>query len=221
MPRIFAVGDIHGCYKTFRKLIIEKIQIRKTDQIYCIGDYIDRGKRSKDVVDFILDLRHEGYHIHTLRGNHEQLMLDSIDTDKGFELWMANGADTTLSSFGVDAYEEMDDKYQQFFSRTKYHFQSGRYIFVHAGLNFDPPDIFKDREAMLWIRDAYIDTEKLRSRIIIHGHTPKPLDLILSQKLEHSINIDCGCVYNHMKGYGHLIGLDVHEMKFIVVKNED
>lgn len=59
MPRIFIIGDIHGCNKTFRKLVLEKIIIRKTDKIYCLGDYIDRGPDSKGVIDFILLLAPE------------------------------------------------------------------------------------------------------------------------------------------------------------------
>ena len=78
MERIFAIGDIHGCSKTFKKLLLDKIKINKSDTIYCVGDYIDRGEDSKGVIDFILDLRAEGYTIHTLRGNHEQMLLDSI-----------------------------------------------------------------------------------------------------------------------------------------------
>jgi serine/threonine protein phosphatase 1 len=77
MPRVFIIGDIHGCNKTFRKLVLEKISIRKTDKIYCLGDYIDRGPDSKGVIDFIIQLRKDGFNIHTLRGNHEQLLLES------------------------------------------------------------------------------------------------------------------------------------------------
>jgi hypothetical protein len=77
MSRILAIGDIHGCANTFHKLIFDEIKIRKSDTIYCIGDYIDRGPDSKAVIDLILDLRKKGYQLRTLRGNHEQLMLDS------------------------------------------------------------------------------------------------------------------------------------------------
>ncbi len=68
MPRIFVIGDIHGCSNTFKKLLLAKISIKKTAKIYCIGDYIDRGNNSKAVIDFILKLRKNGFHIHTLRG---------------------------------------------------------------------------------------------------------------------------------------------------------
>ena len=76
MPEIFAIGDIHGCFKTFKKLLLEEIGIQQSDKIYCIGDYIDRGNDSKGVMDFIINLRIAGYHVYTLRGNHEQMMLE-------------------------------------------------------------------------------------------------------------------------------------------------
>ncbi|MEP6597398.1 MAG: metallophosphoesterase, partial [Ginsengibacter sp.] len=82
MPRIFAIGDIHGCSKTFRKLLIEKINIQKSDEIYCIGDYIDRGEDSKGVIDFISQMRDKNYQIHTLRGNHEEMMLHSAENEQ-------------------------------------------------------------------------------------------------------------------------------------------
>ena len=103
MPRVFVIGDIHGCCKTFRKLILDKINIKKTDKIYCLGDYIDRGPDSKGVIDFIINMRKKGYMIHTLRGNHEQLLLDSENDEKSFEHWTKNGGDKALSSFKIDS----------------------------------------------------------------------------------------------------------------------
>lgn len=102
MERTFAIGDIHGCSKTFEKLLFEKINIQKTDQIFCIGDYIDRGENSKAAIDLILQLRQEGYSLFTLRGNHEQMLLDCLIDPTAYELWIRNGGDQTLLSFGIN-----------------------------------------------------------------------------------------------------------------------
>jgi serine/threonine protein phosphatase 1 len=99
MERLFFIGDIHGCSKTFRKLITGVIGIRKSDSIYCIGDYIDRGPGSREVIDFIISLRQSGFRVYTLRGNHEQMLLDSGKGANAFSLWLMNGGDTTLESF--------------------------------------------------------------------------------------------------------------------------
>lgn len=221
MSRIFAIGDIHGCHHTFRKMISDGIRPTKQDHIYCIGDYIDRGPDSKGVIDYILQLRREGYHIHTLRGNHEQLMLDSKgDRQKRLD-WYINGGDKTLKSFGVSTFEEMDPVYQEFFRRTRYYFQTPDFIFVHAGLNFNRVDPFEDRDAMLWIRGFVTDSDKIGGRTIIHGHTPEPLDVILHQKREDILNIDAGCVYKHKEAFGHLVAFNLTDSEWIVQKNEE
>lgn len=219
MRRIFAIGDIHGCNRTFQKLVYEGIRPSKSDHIYCIGDYIDRGPDSKGVIDFILRLRKEGYKIHTLRGNHEQMMIDSVGNTKYREDWYLNGGDTTLKSFGVSHFEHMDQVYQDFFRRTRYFYLTDDYIFVHAGLNFRRDDPFTDRSAMLWTRSFQYDPVKAGGRTLIHGHTPEPLELIAQRKQEGVINIDAGCVYKSKERFGNLAAFDLTHEEWIVVRN--
>jgi serine/threonine protein phosphatase 1 len=220
-PRVFAIGDIHGCAKTFRKLLIEVIAVRPSDQVYCLGDYIDRGPDSKGVIDFIVDLREKGYRIHTVRGNHEQLMLASGDGDQNFDHWIRNGGDATLQSFGISSYDDFPLKYKVFFDATDIFIMWEKFIFVHAGMNFQIPNPFEDKVAMLWIRDSPVDYEKLGDRIIIHGHTPRSLSFILSQEMRGAINIDGGCVYKDRAQMGNLIAIDLTKMEFITVENID
>lgn len=221
MPRVFIIGDIHGCSKTFRKLVLEKISIRKSDKIYCLGDYIDRGPDSKGVIDFIIELREKGFNTHTLRGNHEQLLLESEIDEHAKELWLKNGGDKALLSFGVSSIHDLDKKYLDFFKRTKYIIQTKHLILVHAGLNFSNADPLKDKEAILWIRNFPIDSNYLNGKLLIHGHTPKPRDFIISQPFQSPINLDGGCVFKHKEGYGSLFALNFFEKKLIEVKNID
>ena len=221
MARVFAIGDIHGCNTTFQKLLLDKIKIEKSDKIYCIGDYIDRGNDSKGVIDFILMLRKKGYNIHTIRGNHEQLMMDSIQSEAKFKHWIKNGGNTTLTSFGISSYNELNPVYKNFLNQTKYFIKSGNYIFVHAGLNFQIQNPFEDKQAMLWIRDFPVDKQKSGNSLIVHGHNPKTLDSILKQAGRNAINIDGGCVFKHTEEYGNLIALNVTEKKLIAVRNVD
>ena len=218
MSRIFAIGDIHGCKKTFQRLL-DEMQIRKSDTIYCIGDYIDRGPDSKGVIDLILDLRKRGYRVSTLRGNHEQLMLESVHGEEDFDHWYSNGGESTLKSFGVESFDAFAPEYKDFFKRTRYYFESGPFIFVHAGLNFGPEDLFEDRDAMLWMRNITIDKKKLGDRIIIHGHTPRPLEEIVNPERDDVYNLDAGCVYKDRPGHGHLVALNLTNGEWIAVKN--
>lgn len=221
MARIFAIGDIHGCNKTFRKLLIEKIRISLSDEIYCIGDYIDRGNDSKGVVDFILQLRKENYKIHTIRGNHEQMLLASVEGSRQFKHWILNGGITTLRSFGVNSVKDLDTAYLDFFRSTEYFIETDPCIFVHAGLNFSLPDPFADKEAMLWIRNFSVQKEKLKGKILIHGHTPVPLSHILIRVNENVINIDGGCVHTHVEEFGNLVAFNITERKIISLRNID
>ncbi len=218
MSRIFAIGDIHGCINTFQKLL-DEIHLRKSDTIYCIGDYIDRGPDSKGVIDLILDLRKRGYRVSTLRGNHEQMMMESDANRTDFMDWYINGGNTTLESFGAASFQDFPPEYKDFFKRTRYYFESGPFIFVHAGLNFGPENLFEDRDAMLWIRNFVIDKQKLGDRIIIHGHTPKPLEEIVNPERDDVYNLDAGCVYRARPGHGYLVALNLTNREWLAVKN--
>ncbi len=219
MTRIFVIGDIHGCNKTFRKLVLDKIKLQKEDELYCLGDYVDRGPDSKGVIDFILELKEKGYHVHTLRGNHEQLMMDSGKARENFIRWVENGGRKTMESFGIGSYDELESKYKTFFYETQFYFEVGKYILVHAGLNFKIKDPFEDTQAMMWIRDFMVDGNKLGDSIIVHGHTPTSLPLIRAQAGSNVIDIDGGCVYTDYYGLGNLVALDLTSGEIIAVEN--
>lgn len=221
MPRIFAIGDIHGCSKSFRNLLLDVIKIKKTDKIYCLGDYIDRGNDSRGVIDFILKLRGKGYRIHTLRGNHEQMMLDAGLNEHKLNHWFKNGGEITLKSFGIDSITELPLKYLDFLKRTRHFISTKNYVFVHAGLNFKLDNPFLDKKAMLWTREEYFEPSKIKNRILIHGHTPVALNIAMNPLNPKNINIDGGCVYAHKPDYGNLIALSLPDRKFISVRNID
>lgn len=198
-------------------MLFEELNIQPQDEIYCVGDYIDRGIDSKGVIDIILLLREQGYQIHTLRGNHEQMMMESVESLEKLNFWFKYGGDATLDSFSIDSYSEMPWEYVQFFEQTKFYIEIPGYIIVHAGLNFDREDIFEDKEAMLWTRGFDSQQPVLQNKILIHGHTPKPLKYILKQK-SNCINIDGGCVYQSANHLGNLVAYNLIERKFNVVK---
>src|SRR5450759_5853294 len=98
----YAIADIHGCCKTFQALI-EKLQIKGSDHLYLLGDYIDRGLDSKGVLDTIMNL---GCKVVSLMGNHEDMWLrasakmgDPVLCDANINVWMENGGQATLKSF--------------------------------------------------------------------------------------------------------------------------
>jgi serine/threonine protein phosphatase 1 len=221
MKRTIAIGDIHGCSKTFFALI-EKLNLSEEDELILLGDYIDRGPDSKGVIHTIMALIENGYNVKCLMGNHEEMMFVSETGFYPFSTWIGNGGDATLENFDVDFFNEMPKPYKDFFQACLYYFETEKYIFVHAGLNFNNDNIFEDKEAMLWIRGFEAQQEKLGNKIMVHGHTPKPLQNILNQQ-GNCINIDGGCVFIEEKqtGLGNLVAIILETMEYVWVENQE
>jgi len=219
---IFAISDIHGCDKTFAAML-DKIGLSKQDELFLLGDYIDRGPASKQVLDRIMKLKESGYKVTALRGNHEQMMLESGENYENLYFWNVNGGRQALDSFAIDgnipnSIQDIPQSYLDFCHAMEYYVESKGFIFVHAGLNFNQGSLFDDKQSMLWIR-KWTDSVKyswLGERIIVHGHTPQTRHEIEERfsELEHFqvLNIDNGCVFNK-QGYNHLCCVDLTKMK--------
>jgi serine/threonine protein phosphatase 1 len=209
--RLLAIGDIHGCYDALAELIEHEIRIRKGDRIVLLGDYIDRGNKIRGVIDYIIALQNQGFDIITLMGNHESMMLDSLESEQAKSNWFMNGGYDTLSSFGIESVDEMDDKYLRFFKSLLYYYVQDKFIFVHAGFNDDISNPFKDKFQMLWSRREAYSNAAFDEKIIIHGHTPIPFSICLGEVRSENrvINIDTGCVYNDWGGYGRLTAIEL------------
>lgn len=215
MERRIVIGDIHGCNKTFKKLLFEVLAIRSEDQIYVLGDFVDRGPDSIGVINTILELKENAYQICCLRGNHEQLMIDSVNNVSSYFQWLLNGGDSTMEDFGVRRFQDFPKSYQDFINSTVYYVELADFILVHAGLNFKKANLFEDTTAMLWSRKIKPVEAKLGNRKLIHGHTPIPLESLL-QQTGNCINLDGGCVFkNQGKGQGYLVALLLDTMEFV------
>jgi serine/threonine protein phosphatase 1 len=222
MNRLFAISDIHGCYRTFYELVVRIIDLKKTDRLILLGDYIDRGDQIKEVIDFIIDLKAKGFDVTTLKGNHEAMLLDSILGPEMFTLWMINKGSTTLESFGISEAGQMEKRYIDFFNSLEYYKEIGNLLFVHAGFNDFIDDPFSDFEAMLWESNPSYSNPLLKGKTIIHGHRPKYVDYVkkLIYGKSNVIPIDTGCAYEKEPGYGFLSALDVNKMELISVPRQ-
>lgn len=198
MGKIFAIGDIHGCLSKLER-IISRIGINsKDDTLVFIGDYIDRGPDSRGVVNFVLDLKKEIRKVICLKGNHEQMFLDYVRLNKNEDLYLSNGGDTTIASYGyrnIHGLRELDvpDDHMNFFDSLLPCHETNDYIFVHAGLRENVPLKDQNIKDMLWIRHDFILSSYNFGKTVIFGHTPmshsKPLFL------PGRIGIDTGAVY--------------------------
>jgi serine/threonine protein phosphatase 1 len=213
----YVFPDIHGCIKTFQYTFEKVISPNKTDEIYFTGDFINKGPDSKGVLDFLLKLVNEGYHIRSVRGNHEQLLLNAIEDKSNEDEFILKGGLDTLESFSVREAAEIPDQYIRFISDLPFYIELNDYYIVHAGFNFTLSDPFRDLNAMLTIRDFMASPHKLKYKKVIHGHYAKPLQDILYNLIEkkgYVLNIDNGCVYTHREGMGNLFILNLNNLSY-------
>lgn len=211
--QIIAIGDIHGCAKTL-KALWEKLE-PYSDRVHLfVGDYIDRGPDSKEVVDFLLRVKQERKTIF-LRGNHELMLLNALQTGS-MENWMINGGRTTLESYGENAtLNDIPDSHIEFFKKTRAYFETENYFFVHAGI---PPSLSieesKENESahdyFYWGREHLNAFSTPWEKTVVFGHTPQPFPI----QQRNMIGIDTGCVYSR-PGLGKLTAVRLPEMKFM------
>ena len=210
--RLFAIGDIHGCFNAFHILLDQKIRIVKSDKVILLGDYIDRGINSKEVIDYIIDLQAKGFDIVPLSGNHEAMLLVAYENEELVSTWIQNGGSETLKSFSISSLNDMEAKYIEFFKGLPCYYAFKEYLFVHAGFNDSVPDPFADKYSMIWVFKQTYENPLLMDKIIIHGHRPIPVDDC--KKMVHSnknvLNLDTGCVYSNVTGYGTLTAIELN-----------
>jgi serine/threonine protein phosphatase 1 len=220
MYRRFVIGDIHGCIKTLEKLLFEILAIDEKDLVFFVGDYIDRGPGSKQVVNLINSFRRRDYNLFPVRGNHEQMLLDYYKYND--ETWLYNGYKPTLLSYGLDSARDLDYSNLRFFSELKHYYITDGFIITHAGLNTSIENPFHDLSFMLWTRESQIDRRKTNGRRVISGHTPHSIDEIEASLGQDKIQIDCGCVYlGRHPGTGYLCALDLDTMQLFKQINID
>jgi serine/threonine protein phosphatase 1 len=219
MKRLFAIGDIHGCLDSLKELIDSNIQLDKNDKLILLGDYIDRGDKSKEVVDYIIYLQEKGYDITQLIGNHELLLLETFENEKNKPKWIQNGGDETLKSFGISSIKDISTNYLDFFTNLKNYFSIEDYLFVHAGFNDKILNPFQDTYSMVWESQVEYLNPLLAEKTIIHGHRPITMEHCEKQINEKKqvINIDTGCVYKEKVGYGKLTAIELYSKKLFSV----
>ncbi|MCX6320509.1 MAG: metallophosphoesterase family protein [Bacteroidia bacterium] len=217
--RLFAIGDIHGCFDSFRELVEDKIEINNGDKLVLLGDYIDRGKQSKEVIDYIIELQQKGFDIIPLIGNHESMLLNAIGNEEHFSLWIQNGGSKTMESFKINSLKDLPKFYIDFFKALPFYYSYKNFLFVHAGFNDEIINPFEDKYHMIWTCRGKYSNSILRDKTIIHGHSPISESSCRGriQNNYQVINIDTGCVYSDYVGYGRLSAIELNSMKLFSV----
>lgn len=237
MREHWVIPDIHGCAKTLKALIEEMIKPSKHDFLYFLGDYIDRGPGSKEVLDYLMHLQYEDYNIRTLMGNHEDYLIKSYEEEINLKSlfgvkyknrkkkeWLFHGGKETMESFKLDDLKDFPVKYVEWMKNLEYYIELEDFILVHAGLNFNTSKPFEDTDSMLWVREFEIDSKTIQNKKIIHGHVPVSLEFIdisIKNKSYKFIDLDNGCYMHDRVGYGNLLALELNSMEYKVQYNLD
>ncbi len=217
-PRLhYAIGDVHGEAAKLHDLhaaIFENWTLAHGGRpmtLVHVGDYVDRGPDSRGVIDQIRALEadaaaRDDYAVVNLKGNHEQMMLDAVMNflSSRWNMWLANGGDATLASYGADISSPPDDAVDADHLAwlrslpTRHISEDGRLVFVHAGI---APERFPDCpvDVRLWTRSsrffedaAWPDRPELDDILVVHGHTPTSGEPELCPR---RVNVDTGACY--------------------------
>lgn len=216
MARRILITDIHACYHSFKVLLEEKVALKQEDHLYLLGDYINKGPYSKEVLDYLMQLKEHGCQLQMLRGNHEQELLGAYDGTKSLDGFLGKGGGSLLKNFGVQRLEELPEKYIRFCRELDYFTELPDYLLVHAGFDFSKQNPFIESEIMLNIRGYEVDISKTKGRPVLHGHTPTDLVKILhslEQKNSLHYSLDAGCVYRDDPRQAHLLALELDTWK--------
>jgi serine/threonine protein phosphatase 1 len=210
---IYAIGDVHGCMDQLKRAedkIATDIEVSgQQGPVVLLGDYVDRGGASSQVIDHLARPSELGLKRVALCGHHDELFLKFLQAPDRHLDWLALGGEQTLMSYGIDIHhvglrqrgrngklrdilaEAIPEHHREFLEKLPINLKIGQYLFVHAGIR---PGVALERqtdEDMMWIREPFLAEGPRLPLMVIHGHTPKPVPDLGTGR----IGIDTGAFY--------------------------
>ena len=171
MPgRTLAIGDIHGCDRALDTLLAE-VNVHAEDTVVVLGDVVDRGPGTMQVIDRLLELRQQ-CQLYFIMGNHEEMLLNAMAGGEWQEAWMKHGGRQALDSYG-GGFEDIPEEHYEFMRDGLDYLDTPRNIFVHANLH---PGIPLERQppyALRWERLTALEPPWPTGQRVICGHTPQ------------------------------------------------
>ncbi|MDR2946576.1 MAG: serine/threonine protein phosphatase [Candidatus Adiutrix sp.] len=203
--RFFVVGDIHGSYEKLKAILANLDWAPGSgDQLIFLGDYIDRGPQSYDVVQTVAELADRRPDVIALKGNHESMFLDFIGGRADPQLF-ANGLSATVRDYSR-AEGGLSVQHLNFYRGLALCHETEEYIFVHAGLAPGLPLARQSAHDMLWVRDEFLLSDYDFGKTVVFGHTPFKEPFVAPGRL----GLDTGAVFG-----GPLTAVVLPEMRFI------
>ena len=193
MSFTYVIPDIHGRFDLLEQtlaLIAEHSDGARERRVIFLGDYIDRGPQSREVVELLMKGPPEWI---CLKGNHEAMMVDAFLPGHDRDLWISNGGKATLQSFFRHGRTLVQDTHLSWLYSLPLFHEDRHRVYVHAGIEHDAP--LEDQEnSLLWYRYSNNPDRGWNSKHVVHGHTPRREGPIL---LTNRTNLDCGAYFNN------------------------
>ena len=207
--RVYAIGDIHGRADLLRDMQQQMLADSKSsghiNHVVYLGDYVDRGPYSRDVLETLVAGGPKGVQSTHLLGNHEAMLLRFLEDSSVGSEWFTFGGRETLLSYGIhvgigsltrdnlaalqaELREKLPSHHKHFLEHLPTHQAIGDYFFVHAGVR---PGISLDGQQpsdLIWIRDEFLESDAFHGKVIVHGHSYKTEPEVRSNR----IGIDTG-----------------------------
>lgn len=190
------MGDVHGSLAKLRALVArcEEAAAGTPLTFVFLGDYIDRGPDSAGVVRYLMELQSGwGERFIALKGNHEAIALEVRDGICPADIWLGQGGDATLRSFGVARALDLPEAVLSWFRSLPVTYDDGRRFFVHGGVNPQRPLETQQERDLIWIREPFLSDRRDYGRLIVHGHTP--LETGEPDLRPNRLNLDTGAVF--------------------------
>ena len=194
--RVYAVGDIHGRADLLMALVDEIHEdIRSHDddrsaRLVFLGDYVDRGDGSRQVLEILRELSRGPIGCDCLMGNHEAALIDFLQDPSYGEAWIRMGGGQTLASFGVpapvlgltqadlvrirDDFHEAVAPFLALLTSMPSLSTSGDVVFCHAGVNPARPPEEQTNRALLWGHPDGLGDDPWPGKLVVHGHFDGP-----------------------------------------------
>lgn len=195
--RTIAIGDIHGCSDALATLI-DAVAPGPADTVVALGDYIDRGPRSREVMDQLIALAGR-CRLVSLLGNHEEVLLDALRDVGTLRRWLNLGGADTLRSYGWVSggprralADWIPGPHRAFLAGCRPYYETSTHLFVHAGF---VPELAMNEQpglALRWrVTDATTAHPHKSGKVAVVGHTPQQSGEVLD--LGYLICIDTNC----------------------------
>ncbi|MDA8137838.1 MAG: metallophosphoesterase family protein [Desulfobacteraceae bacterium] len=201
MEKLFAIGDIHGCYLQLVKLMERLAFDARHDTLVFLGDYINRGPQSRQVIDFLLQVKSTCPRSVFLMGNHEHLLLSYAATGDVEILHNLRGmgAEETLKSYDHAPVRSLLDlsflppAHLEFFRSLQVSFRWGPYLFVHAD-EAEENSSEAHLGEVLASRRLVKECQLLEGCVRVFGHSPLETPLVAPDR----IGIDTGAAHGNL-----------------------